>query len=184
MTTSVFCCCGATHSHALRFQLRVEPRTRNPDYAATACQCYSTHLWHRTSAACPPSISPPSGRNPNKPASSHRRFHPSPSLYYIESTARKSDTFPAVVSVKQESAPGQVNQSTLVMWLIFRFGMCWHIAVAVARPVRKYARMHPSCTPPSMDFYSRAHQPGSSGVGAGSESPLLASGANCVVARF
>lgn len=35
------------------------------------------------------------------------------SVYYIESTARKSDTFSAVVSFNQESASGQVNQLTL-----------------------------------------------------------------------
>lgn len=69
-TGLAFCvvCERAWDSHAVWFQLRVELYTRNPDYAATACQHYSTHLWHLTFSACPPSISPPSGRNPNKPA--------------------------------------------------------------------------------------------------------------------
>ena len=39
---------------------------------------------------------------------------PSPSFYYIESTAWKSDTFLSVVSVNQESASGQVNPVDIV----------------------------------------------------------------------
>lgn len=77
-------------------------------------------------------------------------FHPSPSVYYIDSTAWKSDTFPAVVSVNQESASGQVNRSTLVMWVIFKFGMCSYILVTVVQLIRNYMLMHPPCTPPSM----------------------------------
>lgn len=70
-------------------------------------------------------------------------FHPSPSVYDIDSTARKSDTFPAVVSVNQESASGQVNRTTLVMWVIFKFGMCSYILVTVVQPIRNYMLMHP-----------------------------------------
>lgn len=55
------------HSHAI-LRMRSELYIRNSYYAATACQCYHTYLWHQTCAACPPSISFPSGRNPNKPA--------------------------------------------------------------------------------------------------------------------
>lgn len=77
-------------------------------------------------------------------------FHPSPSVYYIESTARKSDTFAAVVSVNQESASGQVNWSTLVMWVIFKFGMCLYILLTVVQPIRNNMLMHPLCTPPSV----------------------------------
>lgn len=43
--------------------------------------------------------------------------HPVPSItsfYYIESTARKSDTFLSVVSLNQESASGQVNPVDIV----------------------------------------------------------------------
>lgn len=84
-------------------------------------------------------------------------LHPSPCVYYIESTAWKSDTFPAVVSVNQESASGQVNRSTLVMWAVFKFGMCSCILVTVEQPIRRYMLMHPPMPTPSVTYSSTHH---------------------------
>lgn len=84
-------------------------------------------------------------------------FHPSTFVYDIESTARKSDTFAAVVSVNQESASGQVNYSTLVTWVNFKFGMCLYILLTVVQPIRHNVLIHPLCTPPSVIYTSTVH---------------------------
>ncbi len=87
------------------------------------------------------------------------QFHPSPSVYYIESTVWKTDTFPAVVSVYQESASGQVNRSALVVWVIFKFGMCSYILVTGKQPIRNYTPMHPPLhtTLSDLQFHPSTH---------------------------
>ena len=84
-------------------------------------------------------------------------LHPSPSVYYTESTVWKTDTFPAVVSVNQESASGQVNRPPLVTWVIFKFGMCLYILVTVEQPIRNCILMHPPSIPPSSNYSSTHH---------------------------
>lgn len=64
--------------------------------------------------------------------------------------------FLAVVSVNQESASGQVNRSTWVIWFIFMFGMGSYIVVTVVALIRNYMLMHPPCTPFSV-IYSYTH---------------------------
>lgn len=51
--------------------------------------------------------------------------------------------FLAVVLVNQESASGQVNRSTWVMWFIFIFGLGSYIVVTVVTLIRNYMLMHP-----------------------------------------
>ena len=64
--------------------------------------------------------------------------------------------FLAVVLVNQESASGQVNRSTWVMWFIFIFGLGSYIVVTVVTLIRNYMLMHPPCTPFSV-IYSYTH---------------------------
>lgn len=104
-------------------------------------------------------------------------FHPSPSVYYTESTAWKADTFPAVVSANQESASGQVNQPALVMWLIFKFGMCSCILVeAVEQRISDYILIAPPpfrITLSDLEFHP---SPDCSGVRGGNESSFFPCG--------
>ena len=156
-------------SHAL--WLRVELYTRNPDNAATACRHSSTHLWHQTYAAFPPSIILPSGWNPNKPAP----FTSLPSitlclLHWINSVEiwrvhRRCFCLPGICLWSGE--PG-------LPWscgCIFKFGMCLNILDLGAAYQRINILQDPPFPPPphTPATHSSTHR-------GGSESPHLPAG--------
>lgn len=104
-------------------------------------------------------------------------FHPSPSFYYIKSTAWKTDTFPAVVSVKQKSASGQVNRSCGLFSSLGCARTSWWLESSLSEITSWWTPLthHPQwLTAPSITC---------SGVRGGSES-LLPLGANVQVVHL